>query len=59
MTVEPPGFALHLELAMYVTEGLTPSDAIRELKRVRPIALSAEGWESFTYQVLAELSFVD
>ena len=48
-------------LAYYlcVTEGLTPSDAIRELRRVRPIALSAEGWESFSYQVLGELGFVD
>jgi hypothetical protein len=40
-------------------EGLTPSEAIRELRRVRPVALSAEGWESFSYRVLGELGFVD
>lgn len=38
-----------------VTEGLRPSDAIREVRRVRAVALSAEGWESFAYQVLGEL----
>lgn len=35
-----------------------PSDAIRELRRVRPIALSADGWESFSYQRLGEFGFV-
>jgi len=50
---------LFLTYYLCVTEGLTPSDAIGELRRVRPIALSAEGWESFSYQVLAELGFVD
>jgi hypothetical protein len=29
MTVEPPGFALHLELTMYVSEGLTPLEALQ------------------------------
>ena len=50
---------LFLAYYLCVTEGLTPRDAIRELRRVRPIALSAEGWESFSYQVLGELGFVD
>jgi protein-tyrosine phosphatase len=50
-----------LFLAYYLCaiEGLTPSDAIREVRRVRPIALSAEGWEPFAYQVLGALGFVD
>ena len=50
---------LFLAYYLCVTEGLTPSEAIRELKRVRPIALTAEGWQSFAYQVLGEMSFVD
>ena len=50
---------LFLSYYLCVIEGLTPSEAIRELRRVRPVALSAEGWESFSYQVLAELGFVD
>lgn len=50
---------LFLAYYLCVTEGLAPSDAIRELRRVRPIALSAEGWESFSFQVLGELGFVD
>jgi len=36
-------------------EGLGARDAIEEVKRVRPIALTAEGWESFTHEVLAAL----
>jgi protein-tyrosine phosphatase len=50
-----------LFLAYYLCamEGLAPSSAIQELKRVRPIALTAEGWESFAYQVLGEMGFVD
>ncbi len=37
------------------TEGLAPTDAIREVRRVRPIALSADGWETFAYEVLGAL----
>ncbi len=46
-----------LFLSYYVctTEGLSPSDAIREVRRVRPIALTADGWEQFAQRVLAEL----
>ena len=45
-------------LAYYLcaTEGLTPDDAIREVRRVRPIALSAEGWELLAQRVLGELT---
>ena len=50
---------LFLSYYLCVIEGLTSSEAIRELRRVRPIALSAEGWESFAYQVLGELGFAD
>jgi protein-tyrosine phosphatase len=50
---------LFLSYFLCVIEGLTPSEAIRELRRVRPVALSAEGWESFAYQVLGELGFLD
>ena len=35
-------------------EALSPLQAIREVKRVRPIALTAEGWETFTLEVLLE-----
>jgi protein-tyrosine phosphatase len=38
-----------------VTEGLTADEAVREVRRVRPIALSAEGWESFSYEVLGAM----
>ena len=50
---------LFLTYYLCVTEGLTPSDAIQDLRRVRPVALSAEGWESTLYQVLGELGFAD
>lgn len=45
-------------LAYYLcaTESLTPSEAIREVRRLRPIALSAEGWEKLAYQVLGQLT---
>jgi protein-tyrosine phosphatase len=46
---------LFLSYYLCVTEGLGPGDAIREVRRVRPIALSADGWESFAYKVLGEL----
>lgn len=39
-----------------MTEGLNPDDAIREVRRVRPIALTADGWETFAQQVLGELA---
>jgi protein-tyrosine phosphatase len=44
-------------LAYYlcVTNGLSPDNAIREVRRVRPIALSAGGWELFAQRVLGEL----
>jgi protein-tyrosine phosphatase len=50
---------LFLSYYLCVTEGLRPSEAIAELKRVRPTALSAEGWETFAYEVLAALDVVD
>ncbi|MGD8349876.1 MAG: tyrosine-protein phosphatase [Gammaproteobacteria bacterium] len=37
------------------TEVLAPLDAIRELRRVRPIALSAPGYEDFAIEVLTAL----
>jgi protein-tyrosine phosphatase len=36
-------------------EGFSPLDAIRELRRVRPIALSAPGYEAFAIEVLSAL----
>ena len=36
-------------------EGYAPLDAIRELRRVRPIALSAPGFEVFAIEVLTAL----
>lgn len=50
---------LFLSYYLCEIERLKPSEAIRELKRVRPIALSADGWEAFSYRVLGELGFVD
>lgn len=50
---------MFLSYFLCATEGLSPSDAIREVRRVRPIALSAEGWDRFAYQVLGELSPVN
>lgn len=38
-----------------VTENLTATQAIDEVRRVRPIALSAEGWSGLTLDVLREL----
>jgi protein-tyrosine phosphatase len=49
---------LFLSYYLCVTEGLRPSEAIAELRRVRPIALTAEGWETFSYEVLGALGFV-
>jgi protein-tyrosine phosphatase len=49
---------LFLSYFLCATEGLSPGDAIREVRRVRPIALSADGWETFAHRVLAELRSV-
>ena len=38
-------------------EGYAPLDAIREVKRVRPIALSAPGFEAFALELLSTLHF--
>lgn len=37
------------------TAGLSPKKAVREVRRVRPIALSALGWETFGLDVLQYL----
>ena len=37
-------------------EGMAPAKAIEEVKRVRPIALTAEGWDSFALRVLDALN---
>jgi protein-tyrosine phosphatase len=49
---------LFLAYFLCATEALSPGDAIREVRRARPIALSADGWEQFAYQVLGELGSV-
>ena len=36
-------------------EDLPAAKAIEQVKQVRPIALSADGWESFTLRVLDRL----
>jgi protein-tyrosine phosphatase len=43
-----------LLLAYYLmrTRRLSVADAIAEVRSVRPIALSADGWEDFAYEVL-------
>lgn len=46
---------LFLSYYLCVVEGLPPSDAVCEVKRVRPIALTAEGWEKFSLEVLSAL----
>lgn len=46
---------MFLTYYLCATEGLTPPRAIEEVRRVRPIALSAEGWETLTLDVLREL----
>lgn len=46
---------LLLAYFLCVTEGLSPIDAIREVRRVRPIAFSAYGWETHGYDVLTAL----
>ena len=46
---------MFLAYFLCATEGLAPTRAIEEVRRVRPVALSAEGWEVFTLEVLREL----
>ncbi len=46
---------MFLSYYLCAVEGLRPEAAIDELRRVRPTALSAPGWESFTLQVLRAL----
>ncbi|MFO0591610.1 MAG: dual specificity protein phosphatase family protein [Polyangiaceae bacterium] len=45
-----------LFLAHYLVEsrGLTPREAIAEVRRVRTIAFSAPGWDEFALEVLSE-----
>ena len=38
------------------TQGLTVDEAIREVRRVRPIALSAVGWDGFGREILKKLA---
>ena len=38
-----------------MTEGMTTREAIDEIKRVRPIALTADGWDELTRRVLDTL----
>jgi protein-tyrosine phosphatase len=44
---------LFLSYYLAVVEGLKSGEAVEEVRRVRPIALSAEGWEPFARRVLA------
>ncbi len=46
---------MFLSYYLCAVEGLAPVRAIGEVRRVRPIALSAEGWEAFALAVLREL----
>jgi protein-tyrosine phosphatase len=46
---------MFLTYYLCATEGLAPTRAIEEVRRVRPVALSAEGWETLTLDVLREL----
>ena len=46
---------MFLSYYLCAVEGLAPVRAIEEIRRVRPIALSAEGWEAFALAVLREL----
>ena len=46
---------MFLTYYLCATEGLAPTRAIEEVRRVRPVALSAEGWETFTLDVMREL----
>lgn len=46
---------LFLSYYLCATEGMTAGQAIKEVRRVRDIALSAEGWDKFALQVLGSL----
>jgi protein-tyrosine phosphatase len=46
---------MFLTYYLCATESLAPARAIEEVRRVRPVALSAEGWETFALDVLREL----
>lgn len=46
---------MFLSYYLCITEHLSVPGAISEVRRVRPIALSAEGWEEFTGRVLQTL----
>ena len=47
---------MFLSYYLCAAEGLAPATAIEHVKRVRPIALSADGWEPFTLDVLRALA---
>ena len=47
--------AMFLSYYLCKTEGLAPAEAIQAVKQVRPIALTAKGWEALTLQVLDAL----
>ena len=47
---------MFLSYYLCATEGLAPIEAIKRVKRVRSIALSAEGWEKLTLDVLSRLA---
>jgi hypothetical protein len=47
---------LFMAYALMRHHGLTASGAIAELRRMRPNALSAEGWNEFAHDLLAVLS---
>jgi hypothetical protein len=44
---------LFLSYFLMLERGLTPHHAIEQVRRVRPIALSAAGWDTFAREVLA------
>jgi len=46
---------MFLSYYLCATERLAPAEAITEVKRVRSVALSAEGWEQLTLDVLRRL----
>lgn len=46
---------LFLSYYLCVSESLSPLEAVREVKRVRPIALTADGWNEFAVEVLNSL----
>lgn len=47
---------MFLSYYLCMTENLPAAVAVEEVRRVRPIALSAEGWECFTLRVLEALT---